>query len=178
MAILTETLDGYVEKVILAELDTAATLVPDTANSDDALAVLEAAHAELDDFRLDTRLGNDSAANGTSGWMCTSQRAGGRDSAWGALDDLAGIASSEGLAREHYLALRTDERREVLGGFLDAVFVRRSRGKGRNVDATTDRTRILWRGEALADLPRQRVVNDIRPFDFGESNVEAGVAAT
>ena len=35
---------------------------------------------------------------------------------------------------------------------------------------------MLWRGQAPSDLPRRRVVNVIRSFDF-EDHVEAGVAA-
>jgi hypothetical protein len=56
------------------------------------------------------------------------------------------------------------------------VFVRRSRGRGRNVDPIDERSRILWRGQAPADLPRRRVVNPIISFDFDEHDIEAGMA--
>jgi hypothetical protein len=83
---------------------------------------------------------------------------------------------AEGLTREHYLALPQPDRREVLAGFIDCVMVRRSRGRGRNVDPVGDRARILWRGQAPADLPRRRVASPIVPFDF-EDGVEPGVVA-
>lgn len=176
--IKAEAIDGYVEEVILAELDTAAQLVPETANREETLGALEAAQAELEDFRQDTAARKKLGA-AWHDWLDVYLRnVKEAEIALGRIDELAGIAGSEGLARDHYLALPIDERREVLGGFLDAVFVRRSRGKGRHVDPTPERTRILWRGEAPADLPRQRVVNDIRPFDFGEGDVKSGVVTS
>src|SRR4051794_2861225 len=91
------------------------------------------------------------------------------------LNARVGVAT-EGLTREVYEALPADDRREVLGGFLDCVFVRRSKGRGRNVDPIDERTRVLWRGQAPDDLPRKRVVNDVRSFDFDEYDAVAGMA--
>ena len=97
-----------------------------------------------------------------------------------ALERLAGqsAAVKEGLTENHYLDLDVADRREVLGGFIDAIVVRRSRGRGRNTDAIEARVRVLWRGQAPADLPRSRVASEIVPFDFSEGEVEAGVATT
>jgi hypothetical protein len=114
-AILTETLDDYVEKVILAELDTAATLVPDTANRDEALAALEAAQAELEDFRQDTAARKKLGAAWHEWLDVYLHNVKEAEIALGRINELAGVAGSEGLARDHYLALPTDERREVLG---------------------------------------------------------------
>jgi len=177
-SIKVEALDAYVDAVMAAELDTPADLIPDTVSREDALRVLTSARSDLDDFRCDTaarkKLGN-AWHEWLDVYLKSVQEA---EIALGRIDELAGVSGTEGLASDHYLSLPTDERREVLGGFLDAVIVRRSRGKGRHVDPTPERTRILWRGEGPADLPRPRVVNDIRRFDFGESDIESGVVAT
>jgi DNA invertase Pin-like site-specific DNA recombinase len=176
-AIKLDALDEYVEGVILAELDTAATLMPDTDGREQAVRALAEAQAALDDFRRDTAARRKLGAAWHE-WLDV--YLGNVREAQVELDrinNLTAMASSESVAREHYLGLPIDERRQVLGGFLDAVIVRRSRGRGRNVDPTADRTRILWRGEAPANLPRQRVANIIEPFDFGEGDVETGIAA-
>jgi site-specific DNA recombinase len=176
-SIMIEELDNYVEGVVLAELDTAARFDPDAGDRDEIIAELETAQAELEDFRLDTaarsKLG-DEWHHWLDVYLGKVRDAGNKLER---LDELRGIAGSEGLARDHYLTLPTDERREVLSGFLDAVFVRRSRGRGRHTTPTPERTRILWRGEGPTDLPRPRVPNVMRPFDFGEADGQAGVVA-
>jgi site-specific DNA recombinase len=93
----------------------------------------------------------------------------------GRVEQLAG-ASHEGFTGELYRSLTVDERREVLGGFLDTIMVRPSRGRGRNVDPVDRRVRVLWRGQGPTDLPRRRVVNEIRSFSF-EQDVEAGISS-
>jgi hypothetical protein len=85
--------------------------------------------------------------------------------------------SMVGMARDHYLSLPSDDRRQVLAGFVDAVMVRRSKGRGRNTDPVERRVHVLWRGQAPADLPRRRVASPIIPFDFDADHVVAGVVA-
>ena len=176
-SIKLDALNDYVEEKILAELDTIAKLVPDGNEREKAAAKLATAQAALDDFRQDT------AARQKLGptwheWLDT-YLAEVKDAQLELtqIDSVARVAGSEGLAREHYLALPIAERREVIAGFIDCVIVRRSKGRGRNVDNIADRVRILWSGEAPADLPRQRRANVIKPFDFGEEDSEAGVLA-
>ncbi len=80
------------------------------------------------------------------------------------------------VTREHYNDLTVDEKREVLSGLMDVVFVRRSPGRGNRALPVADRARVLWRGEGPDDLPRTRIVNTIVPFDF-DDEVSAGTAA-
>jgi hypothetical protein len=151
-------------------------MVPDNKGRRTALLAVEDAHAALEDFRKDTAARKKLGA-AWHDWLdqyLTEIR-----DAQAELDRFDGLAelASESLARDQYLALPMPERREVLGGFIDAVFVRRSKSRGRHVEPTADRTRIVWRGQAPVDLPVQRRLNEIKSFDFGEGDVDAGVVA-
>lgn len=169
--VLAEVLEHHVEEAVLAEIDGALRLVPDSGDRDAAVADVARARADLNEFKRDTgarrKLGAewhewlDEYLQGVRAAEAELQRLDARTS--------AGI---DGLTREHYLALPLSERREVLAGFVDVVFVRRSRGRGRNVDPIGRRSRILWRGQGPSDLPRRRVRNSIVPFAFDEDYVE------
>jgi site-specific DNA recombinase len=175
--VMADTIESYVEEMVLGQIDGLTQLVPDNAVREEAVAALDGARANLDAFRANRDGLRQLGATEWNGWL------------EGYLDDVrqaeAALATidqrldvvREGLTREHYLALPTAERREVLGGFVDAVMVRRSRGRGRYVDPIDTRTRILWRGDAPADLPRPRVASPIVPWVFDEDDVEAGVPA-
>jgi DNA invertase Pin-like site-specific DNA recombinase len=176
-SILADHIEEHVEGAVLAELDGLARLVPDTSERDQAVAALAQAREDLDDFRRD-RAARRKLGPQWHDWLDDYLRAVREAEAELQHVDARVSAISEGLTRDHYLALPLTERREVLGGFIDCVFVRRSRGRGRNVDPIDERSRILWRGQAPADLPRRRVVNPIIPFDFDEHDIEAGMTAT
>jgi site-specific DNA recombinase len=174
-SVLADALEAHVQEAVLGEIDGLVRLVPDSHERERVAADLARARAEYDELRRSPearrRLGAD--------WLDTldAHRAPIREleAELARLDQHVGVAQ-EGLTRDHYLALPSDDRREVLAGFIDTVMVRRSRGRGRNVDPIAERTRILWRGQAPADLPRPRVASAIVPFDF-DDGVEAGVAA-
>ena len=175
--ILADTIEAYVEELVLSEIDGTAKLVPDSGERDRVVVKVEQARADLDGFRRDRaarrKLGDD-WHDWLDDYLAAVREA---EAELERIDQRAGVVR-EGLTREHYLSLPTDERREVLAGFIDCVFIRKSRGRGRHVDPVESRARILWRGQAPADLPRRRVVNEIRSFDFGEDDIEAGIAAT
>jgi DNA invertase Pin-like site-specific DNA recombinase len=173
-SIKAETLTDYVQGVVLDALDGIAELVPDSRDRERLRHELEIARREYDELRHDTearrRLGHDD-------WLDTlSAFKGGVDGLQRQLDQAEAQvgAIEEGPTRDAYLALSVDRQRRVLAGFIDCVMVRRSRGRGRNVDPVETRSRILWRGEAPDDLPRKRRANEIRPFAF-EDDVEARV---
>lgn len=176
--IKADAVDGYVEEVFLDGLDQQAEAVPDTTDRDEALRVLEEARAATEDFRQDTAA-RKKLGSAWHDWLDAYLKA--EREAEAKLAQVQEATSATGrvrLLRDDYLALPLAERRAILAGAIDAVMVRRSRGKGRNVDPTPERTRILWRGEAPDDFPRQRRRNVIRPFVFDGNDVPAGVAAT
>lgn len=174
-SITAEAVEHYIEAHVLAEIEGVAKMVPDSGERERASAELEQARAGLEDFRRDRearrKLGPE-WHEWLDEYLAAVREA---EARLGQLDQRAEVAR-EGLTRDHFLDLPGDERREVLAGFMDCVFVRRSRGRGRNVDPIDTRARILWRGQAPPDLPRRRVVNPIISFDI-EADVEAGVVA-
>jgi hypothetical protein len=172
-----EKVEARVEELVLAELDRVATqTLPDSSDRDLAVEDLQLARRDLDQFRRDTaarrKLG-ELWHDTLDGYLATVREA---ESRVEQLTLEAGVVT-EGLTRDHYLSLPRDARREVLAGFIDAVMVRRSRGRGRHVDSIESRTRVLWRGQAPGDLPRPRVSSPIVPFDFNEGEVDSAVAA-
>jgi len=175
-SVLAEAMESHVEAAVLAEIDGVATLVPDSTEREQAASDLEQARSDLDGLRRDRAARRKLGAEWHD-WLDTYLAAVREAEAELRQLDSRSSAALVGLTRDHYLALPTDDRREVLAGFLDAVMVRRSRGRGRNVDPIDRRTRILWRGDAPADLPRPRVTSPVVSFDFGEDHVEAGVTA-
>lgn len=175
-AVMAHALEGHVEALVLAEIDGTAQLVPDTVERERVQAELDQARDDLEGFRSDRAARRKLGADWHR-WLddyLSAVREG--EAALARIDGRA-TAVSAGLTRDHYLALPAGDRREVLAGFVDCVFVRRSRGRGRNVDPIDRRSRVLWRGEGPADLPVRRRVNPIVAFDL-EADVEAGVAAS
>jgi DNA invertase Pin-like site-specific DNA recombinase len=174
-AVKTVTIEAYVEGLVLGEIEGVAKMVPDSGDREGVLAELARARDEYDELRRSPEAKRQLGAD----WLDTldAHRAPIREleADLERIDQRIGVVR-EGLTRAHYLDLPVSDRREVLSGFIDCVFVRRSRGRGRNVDPIESRTRVLWRGEAPADLPRRRVVNEIRSFDL-EGDVEARVVA-
>lgn len=175
--ILADVIEAHVQEAVLSQVAERTQLVADAGKRDAVAAALAEAQFAYDAFRHDTAarevLGDD--------WLDTLQtykrRMTDAVNALALIDARHGLASIEGVTREHFSALPVDDRREVLGGFIDAVMVRRSRGRGRHVDPVSNRTRILWRGQAPADLPRQRHSSSVAPFPFDEPDVEAGMMA-
>ncbi len=176
--IKADALDPYVEEVFLDGLDQEAEAVPDTADRDDALRALEETREAVEDFRRDTAARKKLGA-AWHDWLDAYLKDE-RDAEirLAQVDEATSATGRRRLLRDDYLALPLSERRAVLAGSIDAVMVRRSRGRGRNVDPTPERSRILWRGEAPDDLPRQRRRNVIRPFAFDGNEIPAGVTAT
>jgi site-specific DNA recombinase len=173
-SVLADTIENYVENMVMAEISGTTKIVADSGERERVRADLAQARSDLDGFRRDRAARRKLGAE-WHGWLDT-YLDGVRDleAELERIEQRTAVVR-EGLTREHYLSLPLDDRREVLAGFIDCVMVRRSRGRGRNVDPVAERTRILWRGQAPADLPRRRVVNEIRSFNF-EDGVEAGVA--
>jgi site-specific DNA recombinase len=175
--IMADALEAYVEGLVLTELDDLTQLVPDSTERDEITAQLTDARNDLDSFRQDRaarrRLGETQWLDWLDDYLNAVTELEGQ------LEQLNQRASAvrDGLTREHYSALSVDDRREVLGGFVDTIMVRPSRGRGRNVDPVERRARVLWRGDAPDDLPRSRVVNPIVSFSFDEDNVVTGVAS-
>lgn len=176
-SVTMSTIEDYVESTVLEEIDGMMKFVPDSQERERVLAELGQARDDLDVFRRDRaarrKLGDDLWHDTLDGFLRDVRDL---EAELENIDQRIG-AVREGLTRDAYLDLRVDDRREVLSGFIDCVFIRRSRGRGRNVDPIESRTRILWRGQAPADLPRRRVVNEIRSFDF-KDDVEAGVTTS
>jgi len=174
--IKAETLTDYVQGLILEALDGTLQLVPDSRERERLREEMVIVRGEYDELRHDTdarrRLGHDDWLD-----MLASFKA--------RVDELEKLldqaeaqfgAVEEGPTRDAYLAMPVEKQRRVMAGFIDCVMVRRSRGRGRNVDRVETRTRILWRGEAPDDLPRKRRANEIRSFTFGdEDDIEPGV---
>jgi hypothetical protein len=172
-SVTATTIESYVEGHVLAEIEGVAKIVPDSQERERAQAELMQARADLDDFKRDRSARRKLGAewhDWLDEYLRAVQAAGARLEQ---VDQRIGVVQS-GLTRNHYLGLPVDDRREVLAGFADCVFVRRSRGRGRNVDPVGIRTRILWRGQAPTDLPRRRVVNQIIPFDGLEDTSKPG----
>jgi site-specific DNA recombinase len=173
--VLAATIEEYVERLVLNEIDGHVRLVPDDAERDRVRGEVNQARTDLDEFRRDRAARRKLGAEWHE-WLDTYLQAVRESEAeLGRVEQLAG-ASHEGFTGELYRSLTVDERREVLGGFLDTIMVRPSRGRGRNVDPVDRRVRVLWRGQGPTDLPRRRVVNEIRSFSF-EQDVEAGISS-
>jgi hypothetical protein len=172
-SVLADGLEAFVEESVLSQIDGVVN-VPSSGDRERAVEQLELARADLDAFKADVAARRKLGAEWHE-WLDQYLRA--VREAEACLDRLNAQvgAVTQGLTRDHYSALPQGDRREVLAGFVDAVVVRRLRGRGRNADPLEDRLRILWRGEAPADLPRPRVANPIVSFDF-DDDVEAGVA--
>jgi site-specific DNA recombinase len=173
--VMADLLDEYVETLMLDQIDGTAELVPDSAERNRVIAELDQARADLEGFRQD-RAARKRLGAAWLDWLDDYLKAvSDLESELEQIDQRGGVVSA-GLTRERYQGLDVDDRREVLGGFLDTVMVRPSRGRGRNVDPIKRRVRVLWRGEGPTDLPRRRVVNQIVSFDF-EDDIESGIPA-
>lgn len=176
--VLANSVEEHVEGLVLGELERLVTQTVETSQDrEQAAQALQRARTDLDGFRGDTAARRKLGPEAWHEWLDSYLDA--VREAEAALERLAGqsAAIGEGLTADHYLDLDLADRREVLGGFMDTVFVRRSRGRGRNTDAIDSRVRVLWRGQAPADLPRPRIASEIVSFDFSEGEVEAGVLA-
>jgi site-specific DNA recombinase len=175
-SILADTIEGFAEAAVLDGIDGLVRFVPDSRERERVMATLEQARSDLEAFRGDRAARRKLGDSGWHEWLDDYLRAVREaEVELERLNTQIG-AVREGLTRDHYLALPQSDRREVLAGFIDTIVVRRSRGRGRNVDPIDTRVRILWRGEAPADLPRRRVSGPIVSFEF-EQDVEPGMVA-
>lgn len=173
--IMSGAIEAYVEEVFLDGLDQEAEAVPDTVDRGDAERTLEEARAATEDFRQDTAA-RKKLGSAWHDWLDVYLKD--EREAEAKLAQAQEATSATGrrrLVREDYAGLSLSEQRTILAGSIDAVMVRRSRGRGQNVDPTPERTRILWRGEAPDDFPRQRRRNSIRPFVFDGDEIPTGV---
>lgn len=171
-------LEAHVDSVIAAQFEGLMQEVADDADRDRLTAELAQARGDLDDFRRDRdarrKLGAEwhewldtylTAVRELEGELATI------DNQFGNLD-----VDGERLTAEVYRELDQDSRREVIAAMMDTVMVKPSRGRGQHTDPLPVRTRILWRGQGPTDLPRRRVVNVIKSFDFdGEDKVATGI---
>lgn len=174
-SILADTIETHVENAIVGEIRGATRLVADSGDRERAAEALSLARDDLQDFRRDRAARRKLGAEWHD-WLDEYLRAVREAEADLARLDASADVAMVGATEEHLRGLPVDDRREVFAGFIDCVMVRRSRGRGRNVDPLERRVRVLWRGQGPVDLPRRRVVNAIVSFDF-EDDVEAGVAA-
>jgi hypothetical protein len=166
-----DPLTKYVEAIALDQLDGETELVPDSAERDRAAAAVRRAQEDLEDFRRDRDARRQLGAVTWNEWLGDYLRAVQMAEAeLERLDALSGPAQ-RGLTRDHYLALSIPERREILAELIDTVFVRRSKGRGRNMDPIETRVKILWRGEGPSDLPKKRVVSEIRSWPWPNDDV-------
>lgn len=170
-----DQLTEYVEGIALDQLDGETELVPDSADRDRAAAAVRRAQEDLEDFRRDRDARRQLGPVTWNEWLGDYLRA--VHEAEAELERLDGLvgAAHRGLTREHYLALSVPKRREILAELIDTVFVRRSKGRGRNVEPIEARVKILWRGEGPSDLPKKRVVNEIRSWPWPDDDVVAGI---
>src|SRR5829696_8515174 len=140
--ILGDSIEQHIEGLILGEIDGMMKLVPDSQERDRALSELAQARSEYDDFRRDRetrrKLGPDDWQDSLDVYLAAVRAL---ETQLEIIDQQIGVVR-EGLTRDAYLDLPVEERREVLAGFMDCVFVRRSRGRGRNVDPVEDRARV------------------------------------
>ncbi|HYI79976.1 MAG TPA: recombinase family protein [Thermoleophilaceae bacterium] len=173
-AAVARHLEQHVEEAVLAEIEGTTRKVSDSRDRDAIAAQLDRAREDLASFRAD-REARRKLGPEWHDWL---------DDYLGAvrnleaelarLDTLAGTLG-EGLTRDHYFALPIDERREVLGQFIDVVFLRRAGGRGYKRGVPLEqRVRILWAGEGPDDIPRRRVRTPIKSFEF-EDEVEPRV---
>lgn len=174
--IKAETLTEYIQGLVAEALEGRLQKVSDSRDRERLREELAIIRPEYDELRHDTearrRLGHDDWLDMLGAFK---ERIDRLDRQLDQAEAQFG-AAEEGMTRKRYLELPPAQQRRVLAGFIDCVMVRRSRGRGRNVDPVETRTRILWRGEAPDDLPRKRRANVIRSFTFGdEDEVEAGV---
>jgi site-specific DNA recombinase len=174
--ISADTIEEYVERMVLDQLAVQVESVPDSRERDQVASERDQAREDLDGFRRDIGARRKLGAEWHSWLDEYLQRVRGLEADLAALDQRIGVASS-GFTEDAFRSLGTDERRAVLSGYVDAIMVRRSRGRGRHTDPLDRRIRVLWRGEAPEDLPRRRVVNAIKPFVFDEPEVAAGMVA-
>ena len=173
--ITADSIEPHVEGLILDEIEGMMKFVPDSQDRERLLAELAQARAEYDDFRRDRE---------------TRRKLGPED--WHDSLDVYLAAVKDLEVQLDQMDQRVGVVREADAPCLRGPSPRRApRGPGRvhrhgvrpavsrareNVDPVGDRARILWRGQGPDDLPRRRVVNEIRSFNF-EDDVEAGVAA-
>jgi len=142
--ITRKSIEPYVEDAFRSEMAgtsfTAAQTDTKIAQAQEQLAALE---AELAKFAADTTVRD---ALGESAYHAAMQsRADGVDAAREALRSLStSTATLAGV--ETWDDLSVDERRRVLGGAIDAVFIRRGSG-------ADDRSLIVWAGDLEGDLP-------------------------
>ncbi len=168
-----DLIEEYVESSVCAELDQLRAgryqTAPNDAEMTAATQTLAEARDDLEAFRRDTkarrRLGE-----AWPDWLEEYLKA-----VRVAEQDVAQAASrltapETGVTVDLYRALGRDDRRKVLAGFIDVVFLRRSLGgRGRHARPVSERSLILWRGEGPSDLPRRRRFDGpVRSFDWPE----------
>lgn len=157
-SVLARVLEPYVESVFFAALGSSGPLAEASAASqafEDALRSVEEAERELSAY-------NETEAASLIGQAAFLAGLGVRAA------KLEQTRSELALARdrtpltlpamgdlvEDWPALTIVERRRLLSAAIDGIFVRASRGSGRQVPIE-ERVVILWRGEAPDDLPRR-----------------------
>lgn len=170
--------EAYMRACIADELeDSQYTGVADDTKFAAAQAELVEARSQLEDFRLDR------AARKRLGTRWNEWLDGYLTEVEDAERKVTALASRRqpfvaGLTSERFFSLPNDRQRGVIAASVDAVVVRRSMGRGRNVDPVSGRLHIFWKGRLPSDFPRPRVHGGtIRSFDWPEHEVEARVLA-
>lgn len=144
---------------------------PEVSTEDltEAVRQLEAAEYELAAFRDDTiisALGKDGFAEGLQKRAQAVERARREVQALSARPaGTPDIDMTPGELREAWPVLGVPERRAILTGAIDAVFIR-ANGESGGQPAVVERALILWHGEAPDDLPRRGLRVPLASFDW------------
>ncbi|WP_028061200.1 recombinase family protein [Candidatus Solirubrobacter pratensis] len=166
-SIRAEPLESWVVEQFFSYIDTPVFEGAEQQGDYDALSQrLEQAQARLDELAQDVEARE---VMGRETWLSAIRSH--KDAvalAERACDDCrrkaAGVSVPVADLREYWSKLSTDEQRTILRQTIDAIMVRNV-GRG-NVVPVEERVRILWRGQAPADLPRQGQKASIREFVF------------
>jgi site-specific DNA recombinase len=178
-----DALEAYVEAIVCGELDRRARSYVEVSDSDamtQALAELDEAREDLEDMRCDT------AARRRLGPLWLSfvdplvEAVAVAEQRVAQLRDSQESPSVQGLTAEAYRSLDREERAAVLTAMIGCIFVRNVGGpRGPQAIPIDDRrVRILWRGQAPADLPANNKASTVTPWAGFKDEPPAGVTTS
>jgi DNA invertase Pin-like site-specific DNA recombinase len=169
---LARVLDPYVEARFLVALGPDGPLAEAAASTqalDEAERNLAALEHELAAYRDETRiaelLGRESFLAGLESRAREVDAARDAVAALRERSALVDTIPARAALIDEWPNLTIAERRKILTAAIDAVIVRPSRGSGRQLPIE-ERTLILWRGEAPADLPTRGHRVPLAPFPW------------
>jgi hypothetical protein len=157
--IVRARVDSYVERMAVAKMrDHAITATRETPDMAEAMAQRDALAADLDEFAVDA---TSRAVLGDRYHAVMEAKADALRQADAQVAALTASTSLPDVSAEEWADWPVKDRNAVLTQMIDAVFVRKMKGKP-PVEA---RTLVVWRDELHDDLPRRgRVTGPVRPF--------------